>query len=159
MNYQLMQKKKINNFNSKINNNENNLKKIVDSLNINKIKDEIDNIKSVLEIKITKEHLKEVYNFQNSNLEDINNINKTIKTFQDIVKKFESNFTLIIPKIDSLMNYFISKKNKKKNTKITELDLKKFIEKEKFDEEITNFSKKIEAIIIELESMNRNFDE
>ena len=151
--------KKINNFNSKINNNENNLKKIVDSLNINKIKDEIDSIKSVLEIKITKEHLKELYNFQNSNLEDINNINKTIKTFQDIIKKFESNFTLIIPKIDSLMNYFISKKNKKKNTKITELDLKKFIEKEKFDEEITNFSKKIEAIIMELESMNRNFDE
>ena len=151
--------KKLNNLKNKVYNLENNFNTISDSLNINKINEDIDKIKSVLEIKITKEHLTELYNMQMTSSEDINNLGKTISSLQEQMKKTDSNFTNIIPKIDSLMSYFISKKNKKKDNKITELDLKKFVEKEKFDEGLNIFAKKIENIFIEIESINRNLDD
>lgn len=151
--------RKINIYKNKINNIENIIKSISDSFNPKEIKEDINEIKSDLKEKITKEYLKELYNLNLNNTEDINNTRKTILTLQEEIRKVTSDVDNIAPKVNSFMNYIIQKKQKKKESKKTEIDFEQFVLKQKYEEGKNYFTRKIDNIFIEIESMRRDFED
>ena len=150
---------KLNLHKSKINNIESTLKTITESFDIEKFKNDIIEIKSKLEEKITRENLKDLYNLHLIDVEDINTTRKTMFSIQDEVKKNRIDIENINPKIDSFMDYIASKKSKKKEHKKTEIDLTALVNKDTFEESIKYFTRKIESIFLEIDSMKRNLDE
>ena len=152
--------RKINSSKNRINSIEATLKSIInDSFDPRKIYENINEIKQVLEEKITKEHLKELYSLNMNNTEDISNTRKTILTVQEELKKVTMDVDNIVPKVNSFMAYLITKKTKKKETKKNEIDFEQFIDKTKFEEMIKYFTRRIESIFIEIESVKRNLDD
>ena len=151
--------RKINSSKNRINTIETTLKSINDSFDPRKFVENINEIKQTLEEKITKEHLKELYSLNMNNNEDISNTRKTILTVQEEVKKVTSDVDNIVPKVNSFMNYLIAKKTKKKESKKNDIDLEQFIDKTKFEEMIKYFTRRIESIFIEIESIKRNLDD
>ena len=150
---------KLNLHKSKINNIESTLKTITESFDIEKFKNDIIEIKSKLEEKITRENLKDLYNLHLIDVEDINTTRKTMFSIQDEVKKIRIDIENINPKIDSFMDYIASKKSKKKEHKKTEIDLTALVNKDTFEESIKYFTRKIESIFLEIDSMKRNLDD
>ena len=150
---------KLNLHKSKINNIESTLKTITESFDIEKFKSDIIEIKSKLEEKITRENLKDLYNLHLIDVEDINTTRKTMFSIQDEVKKIRIDIENINPKIDSFMDYIASKKSKKKEHKKTEIDLTALVNKDTFEESIKYFTRKIESIFLEIDSMKRNLDD
>ena len=150
---------KLNLHKSKINNIESTLKTITESFDIEKFKNDIIEIKSKLEEKITRENLKDLYNLHLIDVEDINTTRKTMFSIQDEVKKNRIDIENINPKIDSFMDYIASKKSKKKEHKKTEIDLTALVNKDTFEESIKYFTRKIESIFLEIDSMKRNLDD
>ena len=150
---------KLNLHKSKINNIESTLKTITESFDIEKFKNDIIEIKSKLEEKITRENLKDLYNLHLIDVEDINTTRKTMFSIQDEVKKIRIDIENINPKIDSFMDYIASKKSKKKEHKKTEIDLTSLVNKDTFEESIKYFTRKIESIFLEIDSMKRNLDD
>ena len=57
------------------------------------------------------------------------------------------------------MDYIASKKSKKKEHKKTEIDLTALVNKDTFEESIKYFTRKIECIFLEIDSMKRNLDD
>lgn len=151
--------RKINYSKNRINSIETTLKSINDSFDPRKLYENINEIKQVLEEKITKEHLKELYSLNMNNTEDISNTRKTILTVQEELKKVTIDVDNIVPKVNSFMAYLITKKAKKKETKKNEIDFEQFIDKTKFEEMIKYFTRRIESIFIEIESVKRNLDD
>ena len=150
---------KLNLHKSKINNIESTLKTITESFDIEKFKNDVIEIKSKLEEKITRENLKDLYNLHLIDVEDINTTRKTMFSIQDEVKKNRIDIENINPKIDSFMDYIASKKSKKKEHKKTEIDLTALVNKDTFEESIKYFTRKIESIFLEIDSMKRNLDD
>lgn len=151
--------RKINYSKNRINSIETTLKSINDSFDPRKLYENINEIKQVLEEKITKEHLKELYSLNMNNTEDISNTRKTILTVQEELKKVTIDVDNIVPKVNSFMTYLITKKAKKKEAKKNEIDFEQFIDKTKFEEMIKYFTRRIESIFIEIESVKRNLDD
>ena len=151
--------RKINYSKNRINSIETTLKSINDSFDPRKLYENINEIKQVLEEKITKEHLKELYSLNMNNTEDISNTRKTILTVQEELKKVTIDVDNIVPKVNSFMTYLITKKTKKKEAKKNEIDFEQFIDKTKFEEMIKYFTRRIESIFIEIESVKRNLDD
>ena len=151
--------RKISVLKNQINNIETTLKTINDSFDPRDLRDDIDTIKNILAEKITKNHLKELYNLNLNNVEDISNTRKTIATLQEEIRKVTTDIDMITPKVNSFMAYLITKKNKKKESKKKEIDFEQFVKKNNFEEGMKYFTRKIESIFIELESLKRNLDD
>ena len=151
--------RKISVLKNQTNNIETTLKTINDSFDPRDLRDDIDTIKNILAEKITKNHLKELYNLNLNNVEDISNTRKTIATLQEEIRKVTTDIDMITPKVNSFMAYLITKKNKKKESKKKEIDFEQFVKKNNFEEGMKYFTRKIESIFIELESLKRNLDD
>ena len=151
--------RKISVLKNQTNNIETTLKTINDSFDPRDLRDDIDTIKNILAEKITKNHLKELYNLNLNNVEDISNTRKTIATLQEEIRKVTTDIDMITPKVNSFMAYLITKKNKKKESKKNEIDFEQFVKKNNFEEGMKYFTRKIESIFIELESLKRNLDD
>ena len=115
--------RKISVLKNQTNNIETTLKTINDSFDPRDLRDDIDTIKNILAEKITKNHLKELYNLNLNNVEDISNTRKTIATLQEEIRKVTTDIDMITPKVNSFMAYLITKKNKKKESKKKKLIL------------------------------------
>lgn len=151
--------RKISVLKNQTNNIETTLKTINDSFDPRDLRDDIDTIKNILAEKITKNHLQELYNLNLNNVEDISNTKKTIATLQEEIRKVTTDIDMITPKVNSFMAYLITKKNKKKESKKKEIDFEQFVKKNNFEEGMKYFTRKIESIFIELESLKRNLDD
>lgn len=151
--------RKISVLKNQTNNIETTLKTINDSFDPRDLRDDIDTIKNILAEKITKNHLQELYNLNLNNVEDISNTKKTIATLQEEIRKVTTDIDMITPKVNSFMAYLITKKNKKKESKKNEIDFEQFVKKNNFEEGMKYFTRKIESIFIELESIKRNVDD
>ena len=151
--------RKINFLKSKITPIETNLKLFVDSFDPNKILSDISEIKLNLEDKITKDNLNELYTFNYNHNEEIRDNKKLIKTVQEQIKKCVLDIEGINPKVDSFLNYIAVKKTKKKEKKKEEIDWKQFVVIEKFEESMKYYTRRIESIFMEIESLKRNLDD
>ena len=144
---------------NKINEFELTLKELKDSFDTKYFNDELSEIREILKEKITKENLKELYNLNLNNNEDISNARKSMKVLQEEIRKVTSDIDIIVPKVSSFMNYMTAKRNKKKEDKKKEIDFEQFVVKQNFEEGMKYFNRRIESIFIELESIKRNLDD
>ena len=152
--------KKINDLRKKTNDLENTLKLCMDTAQeTDAIKKEIKDLKLLLEKKISKDDLKELYNFHLNDVDEINDIKdresitneelrKTIKDLQNIQQRIES----ISGNLALLQNHPTSG-----NTKI--IDFSKYVDNQKLTDALKPFIKEFEKLYRELESIKKEIND
>ena len=152
--------KKINDLRKKTNDLENTLKLCMNTAQeTDAIKKDIKDLKLLLEKKISKDDLKELYNFHLNDVDEINDIKdresitneelrKTIKDLQNIQQRIES----ISGNLALLQNNPSSG-----NTKI--IDFSKYVDNQKLTDALKPFIKEFEKLYKELESIKKEINE
>ena len=149
---------KLNLSNNKIDNMENTIKAINDPLVAEEFKENFNRLREKLKEKISKDNLKELYDLNENNVENINNTRYLMSLLKDEIKKVTIDVNNILPKVNSFDNYLIAKKAKKKEPK-NEIDINKFVDKEKYEEGNKLFKRKIDNILTQLESIKKDLDD
>ena len=108
---------KLNLSNNKIDNMENTIKAINDPLVAEEFKENFNRLREKLKEKISKDNLKELYDLNENNVENINNTRYLMSLLKDEIKKVTIDVNNILPKVNSFDNYLIAKKAKKKRAK------------------------------------------
>ena len=152
---------KINDLRKKVNDIENSLKLYLDN---NDLDNEIKNMKLVLDKKISKEDLKELYNLHLSDVDEINDTNNKILSVYEQVKKNGVDIQGILKKIDGinanislLQTYYNSGLNNTSNQPI--IDFSKFIDNQKLTDTIKPIIKEMEKMFQEIYSIRRELND
>ena len=152
---------KLSEFSKKINSIENTLKSHLNNPDINNIKKEILDIKSSLNLKLTKDSLKELNNDIITNFNDINDLKDRIFSTDDEIKKVRDLIRTAFQKIESFQgNLMLMQNNISSSTPNKKLiDFSKYVEENKLKEYMNPILKEIENINKELESIRRDMNE
>ena len=151
--------KKINDLRKKMNDLENTLKLSMNGQELDSLKKEIKDIKLLIDKKITKDDLKELYNYHLSDVDEINDIKdrelmiheelrKTIKDLQNIQQRMESingNLALLQSNPTNV------------NTKI--YDFSKYIDNQKLTETLKPILREFDKVYKEIDSFRRDLNE
>ena len=156
--------KKIADLRKKINDIENSLKLHLSDDEKEIIKNDIKDIKSILEKKISNDNLKELYNFHLSDLDEINDIKDTIHKLNTDNKKQRDkidNISKSLSLTQTNINKFFESNNNNSNynTPIIQtqiIDFTKYIDQTKLTETLRPIIKQLENILKEVESLRRN---
>ena len=151
--------KKINDLRKKMNNLENTLKLSVNAGEIDSLKKEIKDMKLLLDKKVSRDDLKELYNFHLADVDELNDIKdresiinddlrKTIKDVQNIQQRLES--------INGNLALLLSNPSNG-NSKI--IDFSKYIDNQKLSDSLKPFFKEFEKIFKEIDSFRRDLGE
>ena len=148
--------KKIGDLRKKMNDLENTLKlKIKD---LEEIQNDSKNLKTILDKKITREDLKELYNLHLNDLDEINDLkDNTNLTFDDL-RKMKEQQTIIFQKIENLTRNISLLQSIQKNGAITPgvINFDKYVEQQKLTETIKPILSAIDNINKEIASLDRN---
>ena len=119
------------------------------------------NLKAILEKKITREDLKELYNLHLNDLDEINDLKDNINVTFDDIRKIKENQTNIYQKLDNLNRNVSLLQSIKKNGTVTPgiINFDKYIEEQKFNETIKPIISNIDKIYKEIASLERNHSE
>ena len=151
--------KKIGDLRKKMNDLENTLKLKIQDLE--EIQSESKNIKDILNKKIAREDLKELYNLHLNDLDEINDLkDNTNLTFDDI-RKIKEQQTNIFQKIENLTRNISLLQSVQKNGQITPgvINFDKYVEQQKLTETIKPILSSIDNINKEIASLDRNLSE
>ena len=151
--------KKINDLRKKMNDLENTLKLSVNAGEIDSLKKEIKDMKLLLDKKVSRDDLKELYNFHLADVDELNDIKdresiinddlrKTIKDVQNIQQRLES--------INGNLALLLSNPSNG-NSKI--IDFSKYIDNQKLSDSLKPFFKEFEKIFKEIDSFRRDLGE
>ena len=154
-----MLSKKINELRTKMNNLENTLKLQINSNEIDSIKNEIKDMKLILDKKIGKDDLKELYNFHLSTKDEINDIKeRETMTREDLTKTMKDlqNLQLKIESINGNLSLLLD--NPKKES-IKMIDFSKYIDDKKFSDTLKPILKELEKIFKEIDSLKNELAE
>ena len=151
--------KKIGDLRKKMNDLENTLKLKIQDLEEKQY--ETRNLKAILEKKITREDLKELYNLHLNDLDEINDLKDNINVTFDDIRKIKENQTNIYQKLDNLNRNVSLLQSIKKNGTVTPgiINFDKYIEEQKFNETIKPIISNIDKIYKEIASLERNHSE
>ena len=148
--------KKISDLRKKINDLDNTLKIHLNQKETDLIKNEIKDIKLILDNKITKDDLKELYNFQLNNKDELNDLkDMEEKTFDD-TRKIIKDLSNIQQKIESLNGNLSLLQNSPRSGGIPLVDFSKYIDQKKLSEALKPFFKEFEKIYREIDSVRRD---
>ena len=157
---------KINDLRKKVNDLENSLKLYLENNKIDELDEEIKNIKLLIDKKISKEDLKELYNLHLSDVDEINDTNNKILSVYDQVKKQNTDIQNILKKIDNInanmalyQTYLNngSLNNSTSNQPI--IDFSKFVDNQKLTDTIKPIVKEIEKMLQEVYSLRREVND
>ena len=148
--------KKINDLRKKTNDLENTLKLHMDKKEIEDIKKEIKDMKFILDKKITKDDLKELYNFHLSGVDEINDIKDRESITYDELRKTIKDLQNLQQRVESLSGNLALLQNNPSsgNTKI--IDFSKYIDNQKLTETLKPFLKEFEKLYKEIDSFRRD---
>ena len=151
--------KKIGDLRKKMNDLENTLKLKIQDLEEKQY--ETRNLKAILEKKITREDLKELYNLHLNDLDEINDLKDNINVTFDDIRKIKENQTNIYQKLDNLNRNVSLLQSIKRNGTVTPgiINFDKYIEEQKFNETIKPIISNIDKIYKEIASLERNHSE
>ena len=151
--------KKIGDLRKKMNDLENTLKLKIQDLEEKQY--ETRNLKALLEKKITREDLKELYNLHLNDLDEINDLKDNINVTFDDIRKIKENQTNIYQKLDNLNRNVSLLQSIKKNGTVTPgiINFDKYIEEQKFNETLKPIISNIDKIYKEIASLERNHSE
>ena len=148
--------KKIGDLRKKMNDLENTLKlKIKD---LEEIQNESKNLKTILDKKITREDLKELYNLHLNDLDEINDLKDNTSLTFDEIRKMKEQQTIIFQKIENLTRNISLLQSIQKNGSITPgvINFDKYVEQQKLTETIKPILSSIDNINKELASLDRS---
>ena len=155
---------KINDLRKKVNDMENSLKLYLEKNQIDELDAQIKNMKLILDKKISKEDLKELYNLHLSDVDEINDTNNKILSVYDQVKKHNVDIQGILKKIDNIntniglmQTYLNNNSNQTTNQPI--IDFSKFIDNQKLTDTIKPLIKEMEKMFQEVYSLRRELND
>ena len=154
--------KKINDLRKKMHDINNTLKLYMSNNETDSIKNELKDMKILLDKKITKDDLKELYNFHVNTTDEVNDMKDQISLTYEDIRKLTKDINNIQQKIESINgNLSLIRDNPKMgNTPI--IDFSKYIDQAKLNETLRPILKEMEKIYREFDSVRRDlsvFDE
>ena len=151
--------KKINDLRKKTNDLENTLKLYMNAGEIDNIKNELKDMKLLLDKKITKDDLKELYNFHLSTVDELNDIKDREAMSFDELRKTIKDVQNIQQRIESINGNLSLLQNSPSNGNMKIIDFSKFIDNQKLTDSLKPFFKEFEKIFKEIDSFRRDINE
>ena len=151
--------KKINDLRKKTNDIENTLKLFMNTQAIDELKKEIKDLKLLLEKKISKDDLKELYNFHLSDVDEINDIKDREAITHDELRKTIKDLQNIQQRVESISGNLALLQNSPSNGNAKIIDFSKYIDNQKLTEALKPFFKEFEKIYKEIDSFRRDLNE
>ena len=152
--------KKISDIRKKINDIENTLKLQSENKDIWEIKNELNNLKLILDKKIAKEDLKELYNLHLSDVDELNDLKDNAGISFGEIRKLRDEITNIFQKLDNINGNIVLLQN----TRATGgpapiINFDKYVDNQKFTDTLKPILKEIEKMYREIDSLHRNLSE
>ena len=152
--------KKISDLRKKLNNLENTIKFHLKEDEIENIKNDIKDMKSSLELKISKADLKELYNNNLQCMDEINDIKDRLETSDEEIRKLREDFRSAIQRMENFQgNLLLHKSSTSPPENQTLLDLTKYIDEKKANETMNPIFKEINNILKELSSLKNKIND
>ena len=151
--------KKINDLRKKTNDLENTLKLYMNTGEIDNIKNELKDTKLLLDKKITKDDLKELYNFHLSTVDELNDIKDREGMSFDELRKTIKDVQNIQQRIESINGNLSLLQNSPSNGNMKIIDFSKYIDNQKLTDSLKPFFKEFEKIFKEIDSFRRDINE
>ena len=152
--------KKISDLRKKTNDIENTLKLHLKKNEIELVRNELKDIKSLLEEKLTKEDLKELYNYHLTNLDEINDIKDRLDLSKEEINKIKGDIRTAMQKLEIFQGNLILLQSSSGNPGFKKIiDFTKYVEQQKLNDTINPIAKKMEDILKEIESIRRDMIE
>ena len=148
--------KKISDLRKKINDIDNTLKIHLNQKEADLIKNEIKDMKLILDNKITKDDLKELYNFHLNNKDELNDLKDMEEKTYDDTRKIIKDLSNLQQKIESLNGNLSLLQNSPRSGGIPLVDFSKYIDQKKLSEAFKPFFKEFEKIYREIDSFRRD---
>ena len=150
--------KKIGDIRRRINDIENTLKLQSKSQEIEQ--NELNNMKNILDKKITRDDLKELYNLHLAHVDELSDLKDNAGISYDEIRKLKDEVTNIFQKLDSINGNIVLLQNSHSNgggAPIINFD--KYVDNQKFTDTLKPILKEIEKMYREIDSLNRNLSE
>ena len=152
--------KKISDLRKKLNNLENTIKFHLKEDEIENIKNELKDIRSSLELKISKGYLKELYNNNLQCMDEVNDIKDRLDTNDEEIRKIREDFRSAMQRVENFQgNLLLHKSNTSPSENQTLLDLSKYIDEKKANESMNPIFKEIDNILKELSSLKNKIND
>lgn len=148
--------KKIGNIRKKINDIDNTLKIYMAKDETDSIKNDIKEVKTILEKKIGKDDLKELYNFHLNTVDEINDMKDQHSMTHDETKKNSKDILGILQKIEILTGNLSLLQNNPRQGGGPVVDLTRYVENQKLTDTLRPILKVIEKISKEIDSIRRD---
>ena len=148
--------KKITELRKKMHDINNTLKIYMSNNNLDSIKSELNEFKLLLDKKIAKDDLKELYNYHMNTSDEINDLKDQISlTFEDI-RKITKDINGIQQKIESINGNLALIQDNPKTGVAPIIDFSKYIDQQKLSESLRPVLKELEKIYKEIDSLRRD---
>ena len=152
--------KKISDLRKKSNDIENTLKLHLKKNETELIKNELKDISSLLESKLTKEDLKELYNYHLTNLDEINDIKDRLDINEEEKNKINADIRTAMQKLEIFQGNLILLQSSSGNSSFKKIiDFSKYVEHQKLNDTVNPILKQIETILKEIDSLRRDMNE
>ena len=151
--------KKINDLRKKTNDLENTLKLFMDKKEIDSITKEIKDLKLLIDKKITKDDLKELYNFHLSDLDEINDIKDRESITYDELRKTIKDLQNMQQRMESISGNLALLQNTPSNGNAKIIDFSKYIDNQKLTEALKPFLREFDKVYKEIDSFRRDLNE
>ena len=152
--------KKISDLRKKTNDIDNTLKLYLKKNDIEIIRNELKDVKSSLETKLTKNDLKELYNQNLAYLDEINDIKDRFDMNEEEINKINKEIRTAMQKIEIFQGNLILLQNSSGQPMTKKImDVSKYVEHPKLNEVINPIVLKIDGIIKEIDSIRRDMNE
>ena len=151
--------KKISDLRKRMHELENTLKLSPTSEETDSLKKEIKDLKLLLDKKITKDDLKELYNFHLADVDELNDIKDRESITFDELRKTIQDVQNIQQRIESINGNLTLLQNNPSNGNIKIIDFNKYIDNQKLTDALKPFFKEFEKIFKEMDSLRRDLTE
>ena len=152
--------KKISDLRRKINDIENTLKLQSENKDIEEIQNELKNIKLILDKKITREDLKELYNLHLSDVDELNDLKDNAGISFGEIRKLRDDITNIFQKLDNINgNIVLLQNSRATGGPAPVINFDKYVDNQKFTDTLKPILKEIEKMYREIDSLHRNLSE
>ena len=148
--------KKISDLRKKMNDIDNTLKIHLNQKEADLIKNEIKDMKLILDNKITKDDLKELYNFHLNNKDELNDLKDMEEKTYDDTRKMMKDLSNLQQRIESLNGNLSLLQSTPRSGGIPLVDFSKYIDQKKLSESFKPFFKEFEKIYREFDSVRRD---
>ena len=149
--------KKINDLRRKLHDLESSFKLHLENKEIDDIRNELKDYKLILDKKITKDNLKELYNLHLNVMDEIGDLKEHARITYEDLRKINNEISRIFVKLENIEgNILLLQNNSIGGNRNALIDFTKYVEQKKFTDTVKPILKEIEKIYKEIDSLRRD---